>query len=67
MATKTSSGWRWLVGGAAFHTPYGLCLQGIVGPMVFGIAPPQFLTHFEIGGLPEAVQILCELYWLEPR
>lgn len=66
MATKTSSGWRWLVGGAAFHSPYGLRLQGIVGPMMFRVAPSQLLAHIEIGGLPKAAQILCELHRFVP-
>ena len=61
MATKTSSGWRWLVGGAAFHSPYSLRLQGIVGPMMFRVAPSQLLAHIEIGSLPKAAQILREL------
>src|SRR6266446_4092048 len=39
-----------------------LRVPGILGPGVFGVACAELLAHVLIGAIPEAAQVLCDLY-----
>ena len=47
------------------HAPYSLCLKWVFGPVVFGISASQFLAHFKVCSLPEAFEVLRQLYRFE--
>ena len=47
------------------HAPYGFCLQRVFWPVVFGVSASQFLAHFKVCRLPEAFEVLRQLYRFE--